>query len=300
MTSLARIGQWVCFWWGQLLVLGEIQRAARLAVQVTARDTCPLSRVHARLRVGLLLLQDLTYMRMQVLIGTIPRRLLPLNLLAWPDCMAFLPEIVWGQATKGHECRMSGPRFRPLDIFGRIFLRCSFRPKLVERHVARIFQTTQDSLLKKQHATATGHPGRPSARPRGADTGRLSQGLFPICRSEAARTRSGVFRLACLRAEDSLGARDVYSTGGSRFDATLLESGGIRGGAAREDREAGGSGAGDGGPVPGVLCRLELAGATGRESFVPWPDRIRKDAHRGSRRGDFVWGSAGGHQGRLR
>ncbi len=83
-------------------------------------------------------------MRMQVLIGTVPRRLLPLNLLAWPDCMAFLPEIVWRQATRATECRMSGPRFRPLDIFGRTFLRCSFRPRFDERHVAPIFKTTQD------------------------------------------------------------------------------------------------------------------------------------------------------------
>jgi hypothetical protein len=45
---------------------------------------------------------------------------------------------------KGHECRMSGPRFRPLDIFGHTLLRCSFRPKLVERDVAPIFKTTQD------------------------------------------------------------------------------------------------------------------------------------------------------------
>src|SRR6266478_6242680 len=110
---------------------------------------------------------------------------------------------------------MPGPRFRPLDIFSRIFLRRSFRPTFDERHVAAIFKTTQDSLVKKQHATATGHPGRPSAQPRGTDTGRLPQGLFPICRSEAARTRSGVFRFACPWAEDSLGARDVYSTGGS-------------------------------------------------------------------------------------
>src|SRR2546422_4304935 len=39
---------------------------------------------------------------------------------------------------KGHESRISGPRFRPQDVFGRTLLRRSFRPNLVQRHVATI------------------------------------------------------------------------------------------------------------------------------------------------------------------
>src|SRR5260370_17098338 len=40
---------------------------------------------------------------------------------------------------KGHECKISGPRFRPQDVFGRTLLPSSFPPHLFPQHLTTTF-----------------------------------------------------------------------------------------------------------------------------------------------------------------
>src|SRR6266404_3224779 len=98
-----------------------------------------------------------------------------------------LPKDSLASGDKGHECGISGPRSRPLDIFGRTLLHRPVRPNLVQRHVATT-RTTQDSRAKSHRTTVPGRPGRPTARPRGTDTTNCRQALFLECRVEATPT----------------------------------------------------------------------------------------------------------------